>query len=138
MGILEDVITAVPESPQWDNSAFLLTYDEQGGYFDHVAPPQLDAFGLGVRVPMWVISPFAKKGPIATSLPCDFASTLKLLERLHGLPTLASQPPVRRRVADGLQLPGWRRPGAPATHARTSAISAESKTAAAVGRTPSD
>jgi phospholipase C len=91
MGIQEDVITAVRESPQWDSSAFLLTYDEHGGYFDHVAPPQLDAFGLGVRVPTWVISPFAKKGPIRTSLPCDFASTLKLLERLHGLPTLASR-----------------------------------------------
>jgi phospholipase C len=90
MGLQEDVITAVRESPQWDSSAFMLTYDEHGGYFDHVAPPQLDAFGLGIRVPTWVISPYARKGPIETSLPCDFTSTLKLLERLHGLPTLAS------------------------------------------------
>jgi phospholipase C len=90
MGIQEECITAVRESPQWDSSAFMLTYDEHGGYFDHVAPPQLDAYGLGVRVPFWVVSPFARTGPIATSLPCDFASTLKLLERLHGLPTLAS------------------------------------------------
>ena len=75
----------------WESSAFLLTYDEHGGYFDHVAPPQLDAFGLGIRVPMWVISPYAKTGPIATGLPSELSSTLKLLERLHGLPTLASQ-----------------------------------------------
>ncbi len=91
MGLQAEVITAVRESPQWDSSAFLLTYDEHGGYFDHVAPPQLDAFGLGVRVPLWVISPYARKGPIATSLPSELSSTLKLLERLHGLPTLASQ-----------------------------------------------
>jgi phospholipase C len=90
MGIQEECITAVRESPQWDSSAFMLTYDEHGGYVDHVAPAQLDAYGLGVRVPFWVVSPFARTGPIATSLPCDFASTLKLLERLHGLPTLAS------------------------------------------------
>ena len=91
MALQEDVITAVKESPLWESSAFLLTYDEHGGYFDHVTPPPLDAFGLGVRVPAWVISPFARKGPIATSLPSEFTSTLKLLEAMHGLPTLASQ-----------------------------------------------
>lgn len=90
MRLQQEVITAVRESPQWDSSAFLLTYDEHGGYFDHVPPPQLDAFGLGVRVPAWVISPFAKKGPIAPELPSEFCSTLKFLERMHGLPTLAS------------------------------------------------
>ena len=90
MDLQEDMITAVRESPQWESAAFMLTYDEHGGYFDHVPPPQLDAFGLGIRVPMWVISPWAKTGPIATALPSEFCSTLKLLERLHGLPTLAS------------------------------------------------
>src|SRR5712691_5209175 len=91
MGIQQELITALRESTLWASSAFLLTYDEHGGYFDHVPPPQVDAFGLGVRVPMWVISPQAKKGPIKTKLPCDHTSTLKLLEKLHGLPTLASQ-----------------------------------------------
>jgi len=91
MGIQQELITALRESSLWDSSAYLLTYDEHGGYFDHVPPPQVDAFGLSVRVPMWVISPFAKKGPIKTSLPCDHTSTLKFLEKLHGLPTLASQ-----------------------------------------------
>ncbi len=91
MGIQQELITALRESPLWDSSAFLLTYDEHGGYFDHIPPPQLDAFGLGIRVPMWVISPHAKKGPIKTSLPSDHTSTVKLLEKLHGLPTLASQ-----------------------------------------------
>ena len=91
MGLQQEMITALRESPLWDSSAFLLTYDEHGGYFDHVRPPQLDAFGLGIRVPLWVISPYAKKGPIQTRLPTEHTSTIKLLARLHGLPTLASQ-----------------------------------------------
>jgi phospholipase C len=91
MGIQEDLITALRESPLWESSAYVQTYDEHGGYFEHVAPPQVDAYGLGIRIPTWVISPFAKKGPIETTPPCELTSTLKLLERLHGLPTLASQ-----------------------------------------------
>jgi phospholipase C len=91
MGLQEECITAVRESPLWESSAFLLTYDEHGGYFDHVAPPQIDAYGLGVRVPLWVVSPFAKKGPVASSLPADHSSTLKLIEAVFGLPTLASR-----------------------------------------------
>jgi phospholipase C len=91
MAIQQDLITALRDSPLWETSAYIQTYDEHGGYFEHVPPPQLDAYGLGIRIPTWVISPFAKTGPIETSVPCDLVSTVKLLERLHGLPTLASQ-----------------------------------------------
>jgi phospholipase C len=91
MGLQEDLITAVRESPQWESTAYLLTYDEHGGYFDHVAPPQLDRYGLSVRVPLWVVSPYAKTGPVQTALPGEHTSTLKLIEALHGLPTLASR-----------------------------------------------
>jgi len=91
MGFQQEVITALRNSPLWDKSAFLLTYDEHGGFFDHVVPPTIDAYGLGVRVPMWVVSPHAKKGPMLSAKPADHTSTLKLIERLHGLPTLASK-----------------------------------------------
>jgi phospholipase C len=93
MDIQEDLITALRESSAWESSAFLLTYDEHGGYFDHVAPRQLDAFGLGIRVPMWVISPHAKPGHIERTV-YEHTSTLKFLERLYGLPTLASVNPL--------------------------------------------
>ena len=89
MGIQEDLITALKQSSSWPRSAFLLTYDEHGGYFDHVAPPQLDAFGLGIRVPMWVISPLAKRAHLEPTA-YEHTSTLKFLERLFELPTLAS------------------------------------------------
>jgi phospholipase C len=91
MGIQEECITALRESSLWYSSAYIVTSDEHGGFFDHVAPPQVDAYGMGVRIPTWVISPYARKGPIKTALPSELTSTLKLLERLHGLPTLASQ-----------------------------------------------
>jgi phospholipase C len=91
MALQEELIDAVRQSPLWQKSAYLLTYDEHGGYFDHVAPPQLDTYGLSVRVPLWVVSPYAKKGPVKSSAPAEHTSTLKLLEALHGLPTLASR-----------------------------------------------
>jgi hypothetical protein len=89
MGIQEDLITALRECSAWTRAAFLLTYDEHGGYFDHVAPPQLDAFGLGIRVPIWVVSPLAKRAHVEPTV-YEHTSILKFLERLFDLPTLAS------------------------------------------------
>jgi phospholipase C len=91
MGFQKEMITALRRSEAWEHSAFLLTYDEHGGFFDHVAPPQLDAYGLGVRVPLWVVSPLARRGVRKSGKPADHTSTLKLIERLWGLPTLASR-----------------------------------------------
>ena len=54
-------------------------------------PPQVDAYGLGIRVPFWVISPHARRGPILSRKPADHVSTLKFIERMWGLPTLASR-----------------------------------------------
>jgi phospholipase C len=91
-GRQQQIIAALRASPQWPRAAYLLTYDEHGGFFDHVPPPQIDAFGLGVRVPLWVISPLLRRrGVVATRRPADHVPTLKLIERLHGLPTLAAR-----------------------------------------------
>src|SRR5258708_19580673 len=54
------VINALIASRLWTSSALFLVYDEGGGFFDHVAPPQVDAYGMGVRVPALLISPSAK------------------------------------------------------------------------------
>jgi phospholipase C len=89
MGIQQELITALMQSSSWDSSAYILTYDESGGFFDHVAPPQLDAFGLGIRVPTWVISPWAKAGHLEPTL-YEHSSVLKFIETVFGLPTLAS------------------------------------------------
>jgi phospholipase C len=85
----QQLIQALMQSPVWSSSAYILTYDESGGFFDHVAPPVLDAYGLGMRVPTWVVSPFAKPSNLAPTL-YEHSSTLKFLEAVFGLPTLAS------------------------------------------------
>jgi phospholipase C len=89
MGIQQELITALQQSSAWSSAAYILTYDEAGGYFDHVKPPQLDAFGLGFRVPTWVISPYARKGHVEGTL-YEHSSILKFIETVFGLPTLAS------------------------------------------------
>ena len=91
MGLQQELITALRQSPIADSFAFLLTYDEHGGYFDHQAPPQVDAYGLGIRVPLWVVSPYARTGPVVSSRAAEHTSTLRLIEAMHGLPTLASR-----------------------------------------------
>ena len=89
MGIQEELVAALRQSAAWDNAAYIITYDEHGGYFDHVPPPPVDAFGLGIRIPTWVISPWAKPGHIEPAV-YDLTSILKFIERVFGLPTLAS------------------------------------------------
>jgi phospholipase C len=87
---MKSVIEAVQASPAWASTVILLTWDEGGGFFDHVAPQQqLDAYGPGVRIPMIVISPFAKPGYVDTTFQ-DHGSQLKFVEAVFGLPTLAS------------------------------------------------
>ncbi len=83
------LITALMLSRYWSSSAYILTYDEAGGFFDHVSPPVLDAYGAGIRVPTWVISPHAKKRHLEPTF-YEHASVLKFVERVFGLPTLAS------------------------------------------------
>ncbi len=87
--VMEEVINALKQSYAWKSSILFLTYDEGGGYFDHVAPPQVDAYGMGFRVPALVISPYAKRGYVSGQL-YEHSSILKFIERRFGLPTLAS------------------------------------------------
>jgi phospholipase C len=56
------LINALMRSPQWSSTAIFLTWDDWGGFYDHVAPPVVDENGYGIRVPGIVISPYARKG----------------------------------------------------------------------------
>jgi phospholipase C len=58
------VINAAMAGPEWDSTAIFLTWDDWGGFYDHVVPPRVDQNGYGLRVPGLVISPYAKKGYI--------------------------------------------------------------------------
>lgn len=89
MQMIESIVQAVQASGAWSSTAILITYDEAGGFFDHIAPQQLDAYGPGIRVPMIIVSPYAKKGYVDTTFS-DHSSVLKFIEYVFGLPTLAS------------------------------------------------
>lgn len=86
---MAQVIKALMASSTWKTSVLFLIWDEGGGFFDHVAPPQVDAYGLGFRVPTLVISPYARRGYVSGQL-YEHNSILKFIERRFGLPTLAS------------------------------------------------
>ena len=86
---MSEVINALMASKLWQSSALFFTYDEGGGFFDHVPPPQVDAYGLGFRVPMLVVSPWVRRGYVSGQL-YEHSSVLKFIERCFGLPSLAS------------------------------------------------
>ncbi len=83
-------LNALMQGPDWSSSAVFLTWDDPGGFYDHVSPPDLDQFGLGPRVPLIVISPYAKPGYIS-STQYEFSSVLKFIEERFNLPPLTSR-----------------------------------------------
>lgn len=83
------IVNAVGKSRYWHDSAVLVTWDDSGGWYDHVPPPQLDYDGLGIRVPLLVISPYAKRGFVSHT-QYEFGSILRFTERVFSLRTLAS------------------------------------------------
>ncbi len=85
-----DLIEALMLSPQWDTSAFILTWDEWGGWADHVAPPQVDEDGYGMRVPALIVSPYAKRGYVDSTI-YDHTSPLALIERLWNIDPLTDR-----------------------------------------------
>ncbi len=84
------LIDAVKNGPNWADTAIIVTYDENGGFWDHVAPPAGDAWGPGTRVPTLVISPFAKPGYV-DSTQYEAASILALIEHRFGLDPLGAR-----------------------------------------------
>lgn len=87
---LVQLVNAAMQSPYWTNTAIFVTWDDWGGYYDHVMPPKIDAFGLGPRVPLLVISPFAKSGYVS-SAQGEFSSLALFIEKNWSLPSLGQR-----------------------------------------------
>jgi phospholipase C len=83
-------INAVMKGPNWNSTAIFLTWDDFGGFYDHVPPPAVDSLGLGPRVPMIVISPWAKHGYIS-HVQYEFSSVVKQIEEWFNLPSLGAR-----------------------------------------------
>lgn len=83
------VVNAVGTSQFWNSTVIFVMWDDWGGWYDHVPPPYVDYDGLGIRVPLLVISPYAKKGYVS-HVQYEHGSILRFIEDTFGLPRLAA------------------------------------------------
>lgn len=98
---LDGFVQAVKASSLWSNTAILVLWDESGGWYDHVAPPQLTGtLGLGARVPVLMISPVAKTGYIS-SQQMDFVSILRFIQWNWALGTFTDSGQAAREAQSG-------------------------------------
>lgn len=109
--LVAETINKIARSPYWKDSAIIVTWDDSEGDYDHVAPPQREMIpGLGPtsdgpRVPLLVISPFARTNTVDHAVG-DTGSVVKLVEAVFGLQTLASLPDAQKAKALALQRLG--------------------------------
>jgi phospholipase C len=87
---VEALLEALRSNPHWKHTAVIITYDENGGFWDHVAPPVSDRWGPGSRVPTLVVSPLAKHGYVDHDA-YDTSSILALIEHRWGLAPLGTR-----------------------------------------------
>jgi phospholipase C len=92
------IIDAIMKSPMWKSTAIFVTWDDYGGFYDHVPPPQVDDFGFGIRVPLLVISPYARRGVIDHRLG-EFSSVLRFIENNWGLGQLTPRDRAARDLS---------------------------------------
>ena len=84
---IANILAHLEKSPQWSDMLVIVTYDENGGFWDHASPPKGDRFGPGSRIPALIISPYSRKGLVDHTV-YDTTSIIRFLTRRYGLPTL--------------------------------------------------
>jgi phospholipase C len=106
------VVDAIMRSPMWKDTAIFLTWDDWGGFYDHVAPPQVDGFGLGMRAPLLLLSPYAKPG-FVDHRTAEFSSVLRFIEHNWGLPQLTARDRSTTDLHEAFDFSGRPRPPDP-------------------------
>jgi len=96
-------LNAAMQGPGWDSTIVFLTWDDFGGFYDHVPPPVLDTYGLGIRVPLIIISPFSLAGTISHT-QYEFSSFLKFAEERFDLPSLGQRDVTANDMLDSVNL----------------------------------
>ncbi len=99
MWYVTHLINALMRSPYWKNTVIFLCWDDYGGFYDHMEPPEVDAYGYGPRVPMIVISPYAKQHYVS-HYTYDFTSVLKFIEQRWHLKHLTPRDGRANNMAD--------------------------------------
>jgi phospholipase C len=96
-------INAIMRGPEWSTTAIFVTWDDFGGFYDHVAPPKLDRYGLGPRVPLLIISPYAKAGHISHT-QYEFSSFLAFVEARFGIKPLTERDAQANNALDSFDF----------------------------------
>lgn len=97
------LIARIQASPVWKDSVMVVTYDENGGTWDHVAPPKVDKWGPGTRIPTIIVSPFAKRG-FVDHTQYDTTSILKLIETRFQVAPLTSRDAGANDLTNAMEL----------------------------------
>jgi len=113
-------VNAVMQGPEWGSTVVFITWDDFGGFYDHVPPPLNDQYGLGLRVPLLIVSPWVKQGYISHT-QYEFSSFLKFVEERFNLPPLTSRDANANDMLDSFILnPSSRTPAPPLVLAQRS------------------
>jgi phospholipase C len=99
-----DIVHAVQQSSAWDSTAIIITYDENGGRWDHVPPPVRDRWGMGTRVPAIIISPFAKAG-FVDQTQYETLSILRTIEESFNIEPLNERDANATSLSNAFQSP---------------------------------
>lgn len=97
------VLNAVMQGPAWNSTVVFITWDDFGGLYDHVPPPQLEQFGLGPRVPLLIVSPYSKPGHVSHAM-YEHSSILKFVETRYGLPPLGPRDSAASNMLDSFDF----------------------------------
>jgi phospholipase C len=101
--LVRSLVNGLMASTAWKDSAFLYTYDDWGGWYDHVRPPRVDASGYGFRVPALLVSPYARRGHVDHT-QLDQTAGIKFIEENWGLPPLSSRDAAARTFTGALDF----------------------------------
>ncbi|MBV8355231.1 MAG: hypothetical protein JO101_07925 [Candidatus Eremiobacteraeota bacterium] len=99
------IVNAIGASPYWVNTAVFITWDDWGGFYDHVAPTTYNSYELGFRVPLVVVSPYAKPGYVS-HVQHEFGSILHFVEETFSLPSLGTTDARADDLADVFDFSG--------------------------------
>jgi phospholipase C len=100
---VSQVVDAIGKGPDWNSTAIIVTWDEWGGFYDPVPPPQLDYVSLGIRIPMIIISPYSKRHYVSKT-QYEFGSILKFIEQTFNAPSLGATDDRANSIADSFDF----------------------------------
>jgi uncharacterized protein (TIGR03437 family) len=109
MNYVTGLVNAVMNSPEWNSTAIFIAWDDWGGFYDHVDPPTVDQYGLGIRVPGLVISPYARQGYVDHKT-YSFESWLRLVEERFGVTPMTGRDNTANDMADAFDFTQQPRP----------------------------